>query len=135
VIPVFVTIVDWTKLGMTTSRFVRQLLFASLVAWHAAVMLCGPCLHELAGSAHGNGAVSSKGQRPDGPAQPSRDAAHGCLICHFIAQGQLPATVSNGPSIQQIDPLPVPPLQLARPLSNRLPAGPRAPPGAASNLS
>jgi len=120
---------------MTMSRFVRQFLFASLVAWHAAVMLYGPCLHELAGSGHGNGAVSSKGQRPDGPAQPSGDATDGCLICHFVAQGQLPVTVSDGPSIQQIDALTIPPLPLARPLSNRLPAGPRAPPGAASNLS
>jgi hypothetical protein len=120
---------------MTMSRFVRQLLFASLVAWHAAVMLCGPCLHELAGLAHGNGVVSSKGQHPGDPAQPSRDATDGCLICHFIAQGHLPVTVSDGPSIQRIDSLTVPPLPLARPLSNRLPAGPRAPPEAASNLS
>ena len=132
---VFVIVVDSTKFGMTMSRFVRQFLVASLVAWHAAVMLCGPCLHELAGSAHGNGAVSSKAQRPDGPAQPSRDATDGCLICHFVAQGQLPVTVADGPSIQQIDSLTAPPLPLARPLSNRLPAGPRAPPGAASNLS
>ena len=132
---VFVIVVDSTKFGMTMSRFVRQFLVASLVAWHAAVMLCGPCLHELAGSAHGNGAVSSKAQRPDGPAQPSRDATDGCLICHFVAQGQLPVTVADGPSIQQIDSLTAPPLPLARPLSNRLPAGPPHPPGAASNLS
>jgi hypothetical protein len=55
----------------------------------------------LAGSAHGNGAVSSKGERPDGPAQPGGDATDGCLICHFVAQGQLPVTVSDAPSIHQ----------------------------------
>ena len=131
----FVTVIDWTKLGMTMSRFVRQFLFASLVAWHAAVMLCGPCLHELAGSGHGTGAVASKGHLPSSPAQSNRDATDGCLICHFVAQGQLPITVSDGPSIQQIDALSVPALRLARPLSNWLPVGPRAPPGADSKLS
>jgi hypothetical protein len=123
------------KFGMTMSRFVRQSLFASLVAWHAAVMLCGPCLHELAGPAHGTGAVASKGQVPANPAQPNRDATDGCLICHFVAQGQLPVTVSDGPSIQQTDELAVPSLPLAQPLSNRLPSAARAPPAPASNLS
>jgi hypothetical protein len=120
---------------MTPSRFVRQFLFISLIAWYAAVMLSGPCLHGLADSSHGNGAVSSKGQRPDGPAQPSGDGRDGCLICHFVGQGQLPVAVSDGPSIQQIDALTVLPLPLARPVSNRLTTGPRAPPAAASNLS
>ena len=117
------------------SRFVRQFLLASLVAWHAVVMLCGPCLHELAGSSHGIAAVSSKGHLPADPAPSNRDAPDGCLICHFVAQGQLPVTFSDGPSIQQIDALTVPPLPLAQPLSNRLPSGPRAPPELTSNLS
>ena len=42
------------------SRFVRRFLFASLIACHAAVVLCGPCLHELPGSTHQMGTGSSR---------------------------------------------------------------------------
>ena len=35
------------------TRFARQLLVTSLVALHAMVMLCGPCLHGLPGWDHG----------------------------------------------------------------------------------
>ena len=69
-------------------RSVRHFLFASLIACHAAVTLCGPCLHELPGSSHQMG-LASKSHRPDAPAQSSRDSADNCLICHFVAQGQL----------------------------------------------
>ena len=69
-------------------RFVRHFLFASLIACHAAVTLCGPCLHELPGSSHQIG-LATKSHRPDAPAQSSRDSADNCLICHFVAQGQL----------------------------------------------
>ena len=117
------------------SRLVRQFLLSSLVAWHAAVMFCGPCLHELAGSSHGISTMSSKGHLPAGPAQSSRDATDGCLICHFVAQGQLPVTTFNEPSIQQIDELAIPSLPLAQPSQTRFhPA--RAPrQGSTSNLS
>jgi hypothetical protein len=116
------------------SRFVRQLLFASMIACHAAVTLCGPCLHELAGSSHSIG-VASKGHLAGGPLQSGRDTTDGCLICHFFAQGQLPVTFSSEPSIQQVDELAVPELPATPPLSNPLPSGPRAPPGSPSDLS
>ena len=69
-------------------RSVRHFLFASLIACHAAVTLCGPCLHELPGSSHQIG-LATQSHRPDAPAQSSRDSADNCLICHFVAQGQL----------------------------------------------
>lgn len=131
---VLVDRVECTQIGITMSRFVRQLLFASLIACHAAVTLCGPCLHDLAGSSHSIGAAS-KGHLPGAPAQSSRDTTDGCLICHFFAQGQLPVTFSSEPSIQQVDELAVPVLPFTQPLSNPLPSSPRAPPGFASNLS
>ena len=113
---------------MTMWRFVRQSLFASLVAWHAAVMLCGPCLHELAGSTHGDGAVSSKGQRPVSPAQPSREATDGCLICHFVAQGQLPVEFSRESLPQPIAELVISASPISHAVSGPLPSSPRAPP-------
>jgi hypothetical protein len=116
------------------SRLVRQLLFASLIACHSAVTLCGPCLHELSGSPHEMGAAS-KPHRPDDPAQSRRDATDRCLICHFVAQGQLPIEFFCESSIQLIDELALPTLPVSRPLSNPLPSSPRAPPGIASRLS
>src|ERR1700677_80305 len=82
---VLVDRVECTQIGITMSRFVRQLLFGSLIACHAAVTLYGPCLHDLAGSSHSIGATS-KGHLPGAPAQSSRDTTDGCLICHFFAQ-------------------------------------------------
>jgi hypothetical protein len=109
------------------SRFVRQLLFASLIACHAAVTLCGPCLHELPGSPHEMGAAS----RPDRAGDPipsGRDSTDRCLICHFVAQGQLPVELSCTFSIQLLDELAIPTSPVWLPHSNPLPSHPRAPP-------
>ena len=78
---VFVIVVDSTKFGMTMSRFVRQFLVASLVAWHAAVMLCGPCLHELAGSRarQWRGLVDSVPTAPRNPAGMPRTVASSAI--------------------------------------------------------
>jgi hypothetical protein len=116
------------------ARFVRQLLFASRIACHAAVTVCGPCLHELSGSSHSFGRVT-KSHRPDAPAQSSRDSADNCLICHFVAQGQL----TNAPTCERSTPLVAefvyPDLPVARPLPHHVSSSPRAPPAPPSPLA
>jgi hypothetical protein len=108
-------------------RLVRQLLFAALIACHAAVTLCGPCLHALPGASHQVGATS-KADRPDHPAQTRRDTADNCVICHFVAQGQLPVESTCELAVQVVADLTLPALPTARSASNHLPSCPRAPP-------
>ena len=43
----------------------RRLLFALVFACHAAVTLCGPCLHALPGSSHELGATSNSQHTDD----------------------------------------------------------------------
>jgi hypothetical protein len=109
------------------SRFVRQFLFASLIACHAAVILCGPCLHALPGSTHEMG-PTTKSHGPDDPIQSRRDASDHCLICHFVAQGQLTVEFSCYSAIQPSVESVVPTILASRPFSQRLPSSPRAPP-------
>ena len=116
------------------SRIVRHLLFASVLACHAAVTLCGPCLHALPGSSHKLGA-SSRSHRSDDSAQPRRDGADNCLICQFVAQGQLLAEISTGISGQHVAELVVPVLPTFHTTSPELPSSPRAPPLASAVLS
>ena len=109
------------------SRIVRHLLFASVLACHAVVTLCGPCLHALPGSSHEPGAAS-KSQRPDDVSQSRRDSSDNCLVCHFVLQGQLPVELANAASIEQITEL-VPtalPTSITPPI--HVPSNPRAPP-------
>jgi hypothetical protein len=115
-------------------RIVRHLLFTSVLACHAAVTLCGPCLHALPGSSHEPGAAS-KTHRPDEPSQSRRDAADNCLICHFVAQGQLPVEFFSGLSSQLIADLVVPALPATDSLPLPLPSSPRAPPTAAASFA
>jgi len=116
------------------SRVVRHLLFASVIACHAVVTLCGPCLHALPGSSHELGADSSS-QRTHDPAQPRRDAADNCLLCHFVAQGQLLSGSSTGVSSQPIAELVVPDPQAVYPPPVHLPSSPRAPPLVPASVS
>jgi hypothetical protein len=116
------------------SQLVRHLLFASVLACHAVVTLCGPCLHALPGSSHELGATS-KSHRPDDSAQSRRDAAENCLICQFVAQGQLLAEVFTATSFDQMNELVPPVAALSQPVSVRLPSFPRAPPFANFTLS
>jgi hypothetical protein len=116
------------------SQIVRHLLVASVLACHAVVTLCGPCLHSLPGSSHELGATS-KSHRPDDPAQSRGDAADNCLICQFIAQGQLLAEVSTGISVQHVAELVVPVIPAFHFTSPELPSSPRAPPLASTGLS
>ena len=109
------------------SRFVRRFLFASLIACHAAVVLCGPCLHELPGSTHQMGTASNS-HRPDHPVQSRGDSKDGCLICHFVAQGQLPVEFSRESSPQPIAELVIAASPVSLAVSSPLPSSPRAPP-------
>ncbi|HZW33310.1 MAG TPA: hypothetical protein VFF52_21510 [Isosphaeraceae bacterium] len=109
------------------SRLVRQVLFVTLIACHAAVTLCGPCLHALPGSSHQIGAMS-KADRPDHPAQSRRDAADNCVICHFVAQGQLLVESASELAVEVVADLAIPALPTARPTTHHLPSSPRAPP-------
>ncbi len=112
---------------MPMSRIVRHLLFATVLASHAVVTLFGPCLHALPGSSHEMGAAS-KSQRPDDPSQSRRDAADNCLVCHFVAQGQLPVEFAFTPSVQQVTELVAPAVPASASLPLLLPSSPRAPP-------
>ena len=109
------------------SRFARRILFASVIALHAVVSLCGQCLHEFAGSSHQLG-VASKSHGPEDPARSPRDSGDNCLICQFVAQGQLPVECCSQISVIAIDELPVPSLPAGRLAHTHIPSSPRAPP-------
>jgi hypothetical protein len=113
------------------SRIVRHLLFASVLACHAVVTLCGPCLHALPGSSHAMGAAS-KADRSDDPAQSRRDAADNCLICQFVAQRQMPVETVCGLCTQTVAEFVAPRLPVSRTSSRQVPSNPRAPPAAAT---
>jgi hypothetical protein len=113
------------------ARFIRQFLFASLIACHAAVILCGPCLHALSGATHEMGATT-KSHDTDDPVQSRRDASDHCLICHFVAQSQLTIAFSGISAIQPSVEWVAPSIFAASPFSQLLTTGPRAPP--ANNL-
>jgi hypothetical protein len=109
------------------SRFARHALFASVIAIHAIVSLCGPCLHELPGASHERGA-KSKAQCPRDPAQAPRDSSDNCLICQFVAQGQLLVECDTQLLVVAVTEQPVPSLPPSRILHIHVPASPRAPP-------
>ncbi len=112
----------------------KQILFASLIASHAAVVLCGPYLHQFAGSSHALGVIS-KDHHPNAPSRPGCDTTDGCLICDFLAQGQLPVAFFSEPAVQQIVAPVIPEIPLTKTPSNSLPSHPRAPPDFAFDIS
>lgn len=116
------------------SRRLRQALFAALIACHALVTLCGPSLHDLAGSSHAFG-PTNRAKGADAPAQPSRDSGDNCLICHFVAQGQLTVAASCDLSAPLAAPLEIVELPTTRPLIHHLASSPRAPPADPSSLA
>jgi hypothetical protein len=126
--------ISLTAYKILMSKIVRHLLFASVLACHAAVTLCGPCLHALPGSSHELGA-SSKSHRSDDSAQSRRDGADNCLICQFVAQGQLLAEFATEIPVQQVAELVVPVVPVSHTTSLELPSSPRAPPSASTVLS
>jgi hypothetical protein len=129
-----VTQVDHYRSRTLMSRSVRQLLFASLIACHAAVTLCGPCLHGLPGLSHKTAHVS-RDHGSDDPIQSRSDTMDRCLICHFVAQDQLPVAISGESPDQFIDELATPAVCVTACSSHPLPSSPRAPPIAVSGLS
>ena len=108
-------------------RFAQRILFASVIALHAVVSLCGQCLHEFAGSSHQLG-MASKAQGPEDAAQSPRDSADNCLICQFVAQGQLPVECCSQISVSAIAELPPPHFPAARLVHTHIPSSPRTPP-------
>jgi hypothetical protein len=100
-------------------------------------MLYGPCLHALPGLGHETVAgATAKGRHSGDPAQ---QAPHGssdhCLVCQFLAQGQLttePARESSTQRVTSLGPLPLPALV---PFVARGPSHPRAPPLRALNVA
>ena len=109
------------------SQILRRFVFATLVACHAAVVLCGPCLHELPGSTHRMGAASNQ-DRPDHPLQSQSDSKDRCLICQFVAQGQLPVEFYVSSSPELVAELVLPPVSVPHLPFRLLPSSPRAPP-------
>jgi len=114
-------------------RFARQLLAASLVALHAAVMLCGPCLHAVPGWGHAPGlSRSSDVHHVRTPSAASLLQADDCPVCHFLSQAQLPVDPARVVAVAHVrvldaprDREPVPPAPF-RSTSPRAPPGPRA---------
>ena len=79
--------------------------------------------------------ATSNPQHTDDSAQSRRDGADNCLICQFVAQGQLLAEVFTATSFDQMNELVPPVAALSHPVSVPLPSFPRAPPFADFTLS
>jgi hypothetical protein len=109
------------------ARSVRHLLFAALTVCHAAVTLSGPCLHALPGSSHQIG-LGSDEQTSNVPARSSTDAGDDCLICQFVAQGQLTANPTCEGSTPLVSEFVVADAAAESPLPHHVPSIPRAPP-------
>jgi hypothetical protein len=125
-----------SETGFDMSRFVRQTLVALLIAFHAAVTLCGPCLHAVPGFGHGSVLESSAKRHQAVDMAGARHASmDDCPICHFLTQGQLPIESSSIASVRlavefepvaDVDWSPAPP---------RLPFCPRGPPVVYTSVS
>jgi hypothetical protein len=117
-------------------RFARQLLIASLVALHATVMLCGPCLHAVSGSDHGPGfSTGADANHVRVHVRAAHVQTDDCPICHFLAQAQLPVDLVSLPSVLYVRVLkPDLPYESVTP-SLLLPTSPRAPPAVFAGLS
>jgi len=117
-------------------RFARQFLVASLLTLHAVVMLCGPCLHGLPGLDHAAGLT--RGADTDHGADPvksSHGQADDCLVCHFLAQAQLPVDTACVLVHQHVGAWRVEaPYQSVTPARPHL-TSPRAPPASGAALS
>jgi hypothetical protein len=73
-------------------RRFMNLLKPTLVAWYLATLLAGPGLHELPGFAHEQTLGCSTDNHSDRTAPSESRTSNGdghCLICHFLAQGQI----------------------------------------------
>lgn len=104
------------------SRPLRNALFATLVALHAAVTVCGTGLHALPGMGHDAGLRPlAKNDHSHGPGKSAHESADECPVCQFLAQGQLSADDDGGAVARR----PGDPVTLAKAAND-----PVAPPGA-----
>ena len=106
---------------------VRQLLFATLITWHATVSVCGPCLHELPSFTH-RPWTASRTHRSDVLAQSGGHSKDSCLVCQYVVQSQLAVEISGHRSTDQLIELVISVRDLSQPISNPLGSYPRAPP-------
>ena len=74
---------------------------------------------------------TSKSHRPDAPAQSSRDSADNCLICHFVAQGQLTVATTCDCFAPLVTEIEVPELPVCAALAPSCPIEPTCAPPAA----
>jgi hypothetical protein len=112
-------------------RALSKLLFFTLLACHTAVTVCGPCLHELAGSSHRLG-VTLKSPVPGDVPQPRDHNADNCLVCHYVAQGQLSVDLVCFAVVPLVFELETPDCPTLPSPPTRTLAHPRAPPTAIS---
>jgi hypothetical protein len=106
----------------------RRALIASLIAFHAAMMLCGPCLHAMPGLDHRTGLGLAETRDSTEWSSARQDFADDCPICQLVAQGQLPieaCTVSSTALVARSIGDAAPVADVASPT---LPSSPRAPP-------
>jgi hypothetical protein len=79
----------------------RRTPIALLVAFHATVMLWGPCLHALPGWGHEAFAKRATGDGQHGdPGKTPHGSGHDCPVCHFLLQGQLPIESAREPVLR-----------------------------------
>jgi hypothetical protein len=113
-------------------RFARQLLVASLVALHATLMVCGPCLHGLPGWGHGPGL--SQAAYGD-PVKSTHVQTDDCPVCHFLSQAQLPIDLTSVPAVQHVCVLKPETSSNSVAPARLHPTSPRAPPAPSARLS
>ena len=113
------------------TRAFSKFLFFTLLACHTAVTVCGPCLHELAGSSH-RLSVTLESPVPGDVPPPSDHNADNCLVCHFLAQGQLSAVLVCLNIVPLVLELETPECPTRPSSPTRTLAHPRAPPSALS---
>jgi hypothetical protein len=117
-------------------RFVRQLFCASLIAYHAAVSLCAPCLHELAGSSHVFGGTPKPHNADDSSgARGDSKSSDLCLICQFVAQSQLPVELGSDQVVEAVAEIAIAVFVPRHAVFASLAPSPRAPPIAGTIMS
>jgi hypothetical protein len=89
------------------TRSVRPILVLGLVAMHAGLTLCAAGLHVLPGLDHGTGLNRpARNDHTHGPGKSSHATADDCVICQFLAQGQIvtgPATTATAWLVARVD--------------------------------
>jgi hypothetical protein len=118
-------------------RFARKLLIASRVAFHATVMLCGPCLHGVPGWDHGPelSQAAADGDQLRGPAQGAHVSPDDCPVCHLASLAQLPVDCASVPAARLVSAFKAETFSAPVTPSLHRPTSPRAPPAPSTHLS